>query len=391
MNKNVIMIGCAAVLMPVFWAGAAQYNPFASRVIDISLNPGFAPSYLPAPGGMVNDPVFNDANSAIGVPSGGGLFAQNNGSVVSLGGFGGCLVLAFDHDVRDDSANPMGLDAIVYSNAYYMLNTNQMHWSEFATIEIMPELNDNDIAGDAPGEIWYLIPGSHLSNSNTFRIKTWDKSTAGYPNFIGWPDSYNCGAYELLPYYQTIYPPGVVGVLVNPNYPASTEGYWGYAEYTPTLKLGDRDCDDDDAGVGDVNTMKPELFYTVPDDPFTVGVSKGSGGGDAFDIAWAVDPSTWQAADLRSFRYIRLTTAVDRTLGALGEISAEIDAVADVRPLGDVNGDDEVNYVDLFCFGQAWLSQWGQTDFNPAADMLVDNKVDFTDFAKFAQGWGARK
>jgi len=126
----------------------------------------------------------------------------------------------------------------------------------------------------------------------------------------------------------------------------------------------------------------------VPDDPYTIGINAGSCGGDAFDISWAVDPNTWQSANLNSFRYIRLTTAVDiRQLGVLGEISAEIDAVADVRPYGDINGDNKVDYFDLALLAQTWLSEWSQQDFNAAADFAVDNKVDFSDYAKFAFGF----
>jgi hypothetical protein len=180
---------------------------------------------------------------------------------------------------------------------------------------------------------------------------------------------------------------------VNPNYDDADpnndnlEGTWGYAEYTPTLKLGDRDADNITNGFGDVNDMAPELFYTIPDDPYTVGISLGTCGGDAFDISWAVEPNTWESATLESFRYIRLTTAVDESLGILGEISAEIDAASDVRPYGDVNGDNEVDYIDLELFAQAWLSEWSQQNFNPAADFVVDNKIDLFDYAKLAFGF----
>ena len=375
------------------------YDPFASSVIDISLNAPNYPAYLPAPGQWVNKlyPVFNDPNKALGPIQGGGTNDQNNDDIVSLGRLGGQIVLAFDHDVQDCPANPMGLDAIVFSNAVWVLLSPQLHFAELATIEIMPELNGNDIPGDAQGERWFLIPGSHLTGPSDYRTITWDRSDpclSGYPApffFPDWPDSYQTGAHELTPTYETV--ASLRMVLRNPNEftDPNVEGYWGYAEYTPSLKIGDRNGDNNSAGTGDCCDMPPELFYTVPDDPFTTGITPGSGGGDAFDIAWAVDPDTWQPAALQSFRYIRITAAVDDqdTDGdnSLEEISAEIDGIADVRPVGDVDGDGDVDHIDVALFSATWLSEWGQPAFNPAADFVVDNKIDLNDYARFAWAW----
>jgi len=381
--------------------GWADYNPFASVVIDISLNPG-NPDYLPAPGQWINTQddgrVFNDANKALGPPVGGGTNAPNDTSVVSLGGFGGQIVLAFDHDVEDSPANPMGLDAIVFSNANWVSADANLHWAEPATIEIMPELNANTIPGDDPNEKWYLIAGSDLTDGSSYRSRHWIRGgdtqpPNTYPAPLDWPNEYDTAGYELFWTYETA-PDGTVGIVVNPNCKDSNttndgrEGYWGYAEYTPTLLIGDRDGDNDNEGVGDVNSISDELFYTNPDDPMVVGITPGSGGGDAFDINWAVDGNTWQPANLTSFRYIRITNAVEFYCGALGEVSAEIDAVADVRPVGDVDCDDDVDFADVGLFTRSWLAEWGEQNFNPASDWVVDNKVNFADYARLAWGWG---
>ena len=376
----------------------AEFNPFASGVIDTSLNSPDFPAHRPAPGQWVNLPHFNDPNHALGAPDG-STTVPNILSIVSLGGFGGQIVLAFDHDVEDCPANPMGLDAIVFGNAFWVENNPQWHWAELATIEIMPELNGNTTAGDDPNEKWYLIPGSHLVDNSNLRSTIWnrgdfplpDKPLMQYPNYTDWPDSYQTAAHELDPNFQVI---NGQDVVVNPNYDDddpnndNQEGCWGYAEYAPTVLIGDRDADNDNEGVGDVNDMPAELFYTNPDDPMIVGITAGAGGGDAFDINWAVDADTWQPANLSAFRYIRITTAVDEYFEDLGEISTEIDAVADVRPVGDVDGDSDVDFADLDLFTQSWLSEWPEPDFNPAADLIVDNKIDFADYALFAWGWG---
>ena len=374
----------------------ADYNPFADKVIDISLNAGHQPKYLPSPSQFTNDAYYDDANKALGTPTGGGTLTPDNSSVVSLGGFGGQMVLAFDHDVEDNPANPMGLDAIIFSNAGWVWGDPNYHWTEPATIEIMPELNGNSTPGDDPNEKWYLILGSDINDTSTYRTENWTRGMSlppfvSYPGYTGWPDQYDTAAYELLWNYQTL--SGTDGIVVNPNHldgdpnNNNKEGHWGYAEYTPTLKIGDRDADNDNEGFGDANDLPPELFYTNPDNPLTVGISPGTGGGDAFDIKWAVDQDTWQLAHLKSFRYIRLTCAVDLWEPAFGEISSEIDSVADIRPTGDLNGNGDVNFTDLDLVKQSWMTEWGQPDFNPAADLNADNKIDFLDYALFAWGY----
>jgi len=92
-------------------------SPFATEVIEFS----------PAPGQHANHAMFNDPARALGAPVGGGTVAANHSSVVSLGGFGGTIVLSFDHTVMDEAANPLGLDAIVFGNAFWVGPTKTRH------------------------------------------------------------------------------------------------------------------------------------------------------------------------------------------------------------------------------------------------------------------------
>ena len=107
-------------------AGAGEGSPFAALVID----------FEPAPGQFVNVEAFNDPHRALGPPIGGGTNDGNDTSVVSLGGFGGSLTLAFDHTVADHPLSPMGQDAIVFGTAFWVGGNDQRHRGECATIEI---------------------------------------------------------------------------------------------------------------------------------------------------------------------------------------------------------------------------------------------------------------
>ncbi len=388
------------VLLALNLTMPAWASNFAAYVVDT----GFCdndPDYMPAMGQFVNNTQYNDPARAVGAPIGGGHYAPDNSKIVSLGAFGGRVILAFDHDVVDNPANPLGLDAIVFGNAFWVSNDPNVHWTEPAVIEIMPELNGNDTPGDDPNERWYLIPGSSL-DPNSFKSVLWDPNGSynplmQYPSelfFPNRPDSYTTEGYELTMAYQTI--GGIIGVFVNPNIEDADpnnddeEGFWGYAEYTPTFKRGDRDGDNDNGGHGDDANMPAALFYTTPDNPFLVGSTRGAGGGDAFDIRWAVDPcDAWQPANLTHFRYIRITNAVDAQLGFLGEVSPEIGGASDVRPLGDLDGDQDVDADDYDVFLDAWGTDPNEpNEWNAVADLDVDEAfdVDLADYGLFLRG-----
>lgn len=328
---------CTAGLLAICTVGIAadsRSNPFAVFVVD----------YNPAPGQHVNDSNFNDPARALGAPRGGGTGAADNSSLVTLGGFGGSITLGFDHTVQDDPLNPYGMDSIVFGNAFWLGGDPEAHWAECATIEISLDANQNGEADDT----WYLIPGSHIPDPTAqYLAVMWDDDVAddAYPPALeswippGPVDTWETAAYAL--------PLEVFGapVVWNPVAGGMAEGIFGYGEYTPTLILGDLNADN----VVDDPEIDAESFYTTPDDPLRVGISPRSGGGDAFDIAWAIDPHTGEAAELNGFDFIRLTTAVHVLAGVFGEKSAEIDAVADASPdpFGDTDDDGDIDLLDV--------------------------------------------
>ncbi|GAF88515.1 unnamed protein product, partial [marine sediment metagenome] len=173
-----------------------------------------------------------------------------------------------------------------------------------------------------------------------------DPDTSTPPDLMSWvppghSGTWTTSAYEL--------PPDLFAQLVieNPSPDEGIEGIYGYAEYTPTLVLGDTDVDN----IVDDPFATPETFYTAPDDPLVVGITLGSGGGDAFDIAWAIDVDTGQPADLPGFDFIRITNPTNVILPFFNEKSPEIDAVADAAPdpFGDCDEDGDIDLADVVC------------------------------------------
>ncbi len=326
-----------------FFAALAAASPFASTVLD----------YTPAPGQFVNSATFNDPANALGAPSGGGTASPNNASVVSLGAFGGSITLGFDAPIADDPLNPYGLDLIVFGNALWTGGDPSRRFAEAGIVEVSRDVNGNGLADDP----WYVIRGSSIDGTpeDVAFTQQWDNdpNTATPPGNLAWyPDPTDFpdipGAYSTIGY--TLPAPFQSVPLVNPGGSGEiSEAYFGYADLSPTLVLGDLDADN---LVEDADVL-PEAFYTRPDNPFLVGVSIGSGGGDAIDIAWAVDPLLGTPARLRSIDFVRISTGPNALAGILGEMSTEVDAVASVtaQPLFyDLNNDSTLDIEDLYAW-----------------------------------------
>jgi len=277
--------------MTLMWALVAASllagldDPWADAVVSVDATD-------PTPG-------FDNPQNAVGAPFGGGAATASNAKVHSIGTAGSSIVLRFDTPVEDDPANPMGLDFIVFGNGFYVGGNPQRRWQEPGLVEIQEDHNGSGL----PDGTWYRIPGSRNIPHGVQPV--------GIPN----PS-----------------PPlvGMSGVL-NPN---STDGDpdtdliefdWGYADMNPVIQ--------------------PYLDnYLRPDDPFTVGLSPGSGGGDAFDIAWAVD-AAGNPANLERFHFIRITTLVQGD--AVGPITTEISGVAATAPLIDSDGDGILDAYEI--------------------------------------------
>ena len=363
----------------------AQHSPFATRVM----------AFVPAPGQFVQSAMFNDPAAALGPPATGGLSAANNSKVVSLGGFGGTITLGFDHAIVNqpatgpDGANPAGVDFVVYGNPFFVATNPSRRFAEAGVIEVSADANGNGLADDA----WFVIRGSHLPGGAGIGVAggvpagalvsvTYDDDASDGthgPANATWipPERSGSGSWTVSAF---LLPSAFNGPIVNnPLGSASTsEGFCGYADCTPGLLLGDLDAD----GAIDDETVTAESFFTRPDDPFVVGVSPGSGGGDAIDISWAVDASTGLAANLQSIDFVRITTAVNFAHPVFGENSTELSGIAEVRVgagTTDFNGDGVTDPDDLADFIGGFFSvpPDTRTDFNADGVIDPDDLADF--------------
>jgi len=290
---------------------------FISKVLD----------YSPAPG------QFTNADN-IGTPSAASSLVGTNKGLVSLGAFGGSITVYFQDGIKNDAANPYGVDFTIYGNG-------TSTWSEPGVIQVMKDENKNGL----PDDTWYEIAGSeHFWNSTTSNYSvTYENNGLNQAGNVKWTDNQNASgiipvnSFHQQPYYPKadLFPDiptdkyTLKGTrltnpidLTNPGQVISYHKTFGYADNTPVLSYTEK----------------------LPDNPYTAAI-EGSGG-DAIDIDWAVDANK-QPVKLDEINFIRIYTGMNATAGWLGEVSTEITGIRDVEP-ATVTGIQSVVVIQEF-------------------------------------------
>lgn len=241
--------------------------------------------YLPAPGQFINTDLGNTvgANTIIGKKG-----------MVSLGAWGGSIVLGFDHMVINQLDKD---DIIIYGNP---LPT----FSEPGIVWVMQDTNGNGLADDT----WYEVGGSELKNLAYQRnyAVTYTKPAAD-TDPVPWKDVYGkTGVVETNTFHKQAYFPEMkdkAGKLIT--------------EYT--LKgslLSNRNIDMSDSGM-------------ILSKPYDWGYADNLVGGDKIDIANAIDQNG-KKVTLQGIHFIKIQTGVQANMGWLGELSTEVTGVEDI-------------------------------------------------------------
>lgn len=305
--------------------------------------PAAVVDYRQAPGVHAASSTYRIADNIaklLDFPDGGGSYAPENGSLVSLGMAGGYVVLEFDPPLENyrGPADAEAPDFIVYGNAYYKSGNAAKVWHEPGTVWVMADTDDD---GSRDGEIWYLLaPASKAAAGDAWTalvdsassLSTVTYSAADYaPSW--WPTEAD-GATSLT----------FAGVLLLPDslysYAGDSPILRGLADSAPTLKRGDLsgtgtlnvsgEADDTVDGADDYPGIDPEYFYPVPDTVGDRDVDAQSGGGAAMDIDWAVDPgNSFASVDMggTSVRWVKIVSASTLRDATVGDYSCEVDAV----------------------------------------------------------------
>ena len=252
--------------------------------------------YTPAPGQFINelktggfDGSHTTAQAAITYAEG----RLKDSNWISLGGFGGYVIVGFDHSIDNTGDYDFGVIGNAFDGS-----------SEPGVVWVMQDENGNGL----PDDTWYELAGSESDKSETIRnyaVTYYRPSGAGMP--VQWTDNMgNSGEIDYLSQFHTqdyYYPLWIekdsytlVGTRLEArNYDKSGNGsYWVQPHY--------------DWGYAD--NFSPSDF-------------KSSDKANLFKISNAVD-FEGQKVNLTHIDFVKVQCAVNAKSGWLGELSTEV-------------------------------------------------------------------
>ena len=253
--------------------------------------------YTPAPGQFINDTKTGGFTGDELTPEAAAAYAErrmSEGAIVSLGGFGGYIVVGFDHSVD----NVVGSEIAIRGNAFDGSSEPGVVW-------VMQDEN-----GDGePNDTWYELRGSETGKAATiqnYSVTYFRPEAEGQP--VKWRDSE--GQEGEIDYLKAFHP--------QPSYyPA-----WINEEsYTLTgTRLEARNYDK--SGNGSY-WVQPAYDWGYADNFSAQDCLSEQRVVNIFDIANAMD-DRGEAVELKYIDFVKVQTACNTKSGWLGENSTEV-------------------------------------------------------------------
>ncbi len=279
----------------------SSFNPhnYTPRTDGTSAYIAAVDEYVPAPGQFVNKyPLYTDGDDATAmVQKCTEAIANNNGGMVSLGGYGGYITFHFDHSVKNVAGE---YDLLINGNA----NGSS---AEAGIIMVSQDTNNNGL----PDDQWYELSGSADVD---------DAANVIY----GYQCTYTYAAMSNIPWTDNM---GNSGTIDRNAF--NTQEYfplWLKDKGTLTF-FGTRLPDNahDTSGNGTYWVLDAFRYGYADNKPNT------DTEGNSFKIDWAVDPVTRTPVSLQYIDFVRVYTALNQKAGWLGETSTEITGAKDLH------------------------------------------------------------
>ena len=252
--------------------------------------------YTPAPGQFINDLKTSGFNGTQTTAESACKYAEErllDNNWISLGGFGGYVIVGFDHSITNNKEYDIAIACNAFDNS-----------SEPAIVWVMQDEN-----GDGkPNDTWYELAGSETEKEGTIRgykVTYYRPTGAGMP--VQWQDNRGeIGTVDYQPQFhsQDYYYPIWI----------ETESY--------TLKgtrLKARNYDKSGNGSYWVN---PNYDWGYADNYSSIDFIKGEML-NLFDIDNAIDYEG-KRIKLNSIDFVKVQSAINAKSGWLGEISTEV-------------------------------------------------------------------
>ena len=279
----------------------SSFNPhnYTPRTDGTSAYIAAVDEYVPAPGQFVNKhPLYTDGDDATAmVQKCTEAIANNNGGMVSLGGYGGYITFHFDHSVKNVAGE---YDLLINGNA----NGSS---AEAGIVMVSQDTNNNGL----PDDQWYELSGSADVD---------DAANVIY----GYQCTYTYAAMSNIPWTDNM---GNSGTIDRNAF--NTQEYfplWLKDKGTLTF-FGTRLPDNahDTSGNGTYWVLDAFRYGYADNKPNT------DTEGNSFKIDWAVDPVTRTPVSLQYIDFVRVYTALNQKAGWLGETSTEITGAKDLH------------------------------------------------------------
>ena len=275
--------------------------------------------YRPAPGQFVNElPEYSEGDTEESMrQKAEDCLAYNAGTMVTLGGYGGYIVVGFDHTIVN---RPGEYDFKILGNAFYSTGKPTAASggsSEPGIVMVSVDVNGNGL----PDDEWYELAGSEYHKEET--VKNYgityyrpDENKTPVPGtdpsitdstYVRWTDNQGGEGYlsKLTYHKQAYYPQWLSG---------ETLSFQG-------TRLADNAIDE--SGNGSYYVLYAYDWGYADNHPNDSEKSN-------FNIDWAVD-AEGNPVHLQGIDFIKIYTGVNQFNGWLGECSTEVAGVTDLH------------------------------------------------------------
>ncbi|MCM1051965.1 MAG: hypothetical protein NC349_08380 [Paenibacillus sp.] len=265
--------------------------------------------WIPAPGQYINETQTGGMTGSETTPELANEWAQSRLDkqlFVSLGGFGGYIVVGFDHSIPRSEGD---YDFSVMANAFLNAASGSGGSNEPGIVYVMQDVNGNGL----PDDEWYELRGSETGKADTrqdYAVTYYRPS--GPKMATQWTDNY--GASGTVDYLKAFH-------RQDYYYPAWVE------TDTYTLRgtcLSARTTQDSSSGFWDNSAYPWGYADNIGSDNITGSdATSGAGQRNGFLIKNAMYP-TCQHVNLQYIDFIKVQTGVNSKAGWLGEVSTEV-------------------------------------------------------------------
>jgi len=308
-------------------------------------------------------------------------------SMISLGGYGGYVIVGFDHPV----VNMHTYDFDIYGNAFVSNRDSGGGSSEPGIVMVGVDIDGDGVPSD--NDLWYELAGSEYYQPTTLH----DYSITYYrpdANKTATPSTTNSFLTDTTYIRWTsndVKADSTSGYMSRNSF--HQQSYWPlWQQDEPTISFTGTKmrCNAVDQGNNGGNAYFVQYFFglgyvdNLPNNSSHVSAGDSYMDGPVnpgFKIDWAVD-ANGKSVSLSHIDFVKIYTGVNQYCGWLGETSTEVAGGIDYHPdatlssiKGDVNGDGEVSIADI----NAIIEVINADGYSSDADVNGDGSVTIAD------------